>query len=125
MRSNGVECSDALNLVDDPATKSISVFSLCDLQEGDLVATIPKSACLTIRTCAARDAIETAGLAGCLGLAVALMYERALGPVSQWYRYFRVLPERECVPLVWSDEEVESLLAGTELDKVIPVSFSI
>lgn len=70
-------------------------------------------------TCGAREVIETAGLAGVLGLTVALMYERALGPASQWYDYFGVLPERECVPLVWSDEEVESLLAGTELDKVI------
>ncbi|KAJ1703294.1 hypothetical protein LUZ63_003073 [Rhynchospora breviuscula] len=119
MRSNGVECSDALSLVDDPSTKSISVFSLCDLREGDLVATIPKSACLTIRTCGAREAIEAAGLAGSLGLAVAVMYERALGPSSQWHDYFGVLPERECVPLVWSDEELESLLAGTELDKII------
>ncbi|XP_078182167.1 SET domain-containing protein [Carex rostrata] len=119
MRSNGVECSDALALVDDPSTKSISVLSISDLSEGDLVATIPKSACLTMLTCGAREVIETAGLAGVLGLTVALMYERALGPASQWYDYFGVLPERECVPLVWSDEEVESLLAGTELDKIV------
>jgi N-lysine methyltransferase SETD6 len=119
MRSNGVECSEALALVDDPATNSISIISICDLSEGDLVATIPKSACLTIRTCGAREVIELGGLAGSLGLAVAVMYERALGPASQWYDYFGVCPERECVPLLWSDDEVDRLLAGTELDKVV------
>ncbi|KAG1328175.1 N-lysine methyltransferase setd6 [Cocos nucifera] len=118
MRSQGIDWSDALELVDS-AVEGVSVRAICDLREGDLVATIPKLACLTIRTSRARDMIEGVGLVGCLGLAVALMYERSLGPESPWHGYLQLLPERECVPLVWSLEEVDSLLAGTELHKIV------
>ncbi|RWW50181.1 hypothetical protein BHE74_00043584 [Ensete ventricosum] len=117
MRSHGIDCSDALEL-DDAGSESgggISVRAVCDLTEGDLVATIPKSACLTIRTSGARDMIESAGLAGYLGLVVALMFERSRGPASPWQGYLQLLPERECVPLVWSLQEVDTFLSGTEL----------
>lgn len=62
--------------------------------------------------------IEEAELDGSLGLCVAVMYERSLGSDSTWDGYLQVLPERESVPLVWSLEEADSLLSGTELDKV-------
>ncbi|RWW03203.1 hypothetical protein GW17_00033653 [Ensete ventricosum] len=120
MRSHGIDCSDALEL-DDAGSESgggISVRAVCDLTEGDLVATIPKSACLTIRTSGARDMIESAGLAGYLGLVVALMFERSRGPASPWQGYLQLLPERECVPLVWSLQEVDTFLSGTELHMV-------
>ncbi|XP_073000422.1 uncharacterized protein [Typha latifolia] len=119
MRSHGIECSDALELVETAATNGICVRALCDLREGDLVATIPKNACLTIRTSGARAMIEEAGLSGFLGLAVAVMFERSLGPRSPWDAYLQLLPERECVPLVWSAEEVDALLGGTELEKAV------
>ncbi|CAL9131133.1 unnamed protein product [Musa textilis] len=117
MRSHGIDCSDALEL--DDAGGGISVRAVCDLTEGDLVATIPKSACLTVRTSGARDMIESAGLAGFLGLVVALMYERSRGPASPWQGYLQLLPERECVPLVWSLQEVDTFLSGTELHKAV------
>ncbi|ONK55008.1 uncharacterized protein A4U43_UnF8680 [Asparagus officinalis] len=63
--------------------------------------------------------IEEAELEGSLGLCVAVMYERSLGSDSPWDGYLQVLPERESVPLVWSLEEADSLLSGTELDKVV------
>ncbi|XP_020106210.1 N-lysine methyltransferase setd6 isoform X2 [Ananas comosus] len=119
MRSHGIECSDALELAEEAPGRGVFVAALCGLKEGDLVATIPKSACLTTRTSGARPLIEGAALGGCLALAVALMYERSLGPGSPWYGYLRLLPDRECVPLVWSASEVEELLAGTELDKTV------
>ncbi|XP_008802885.1 N-lysine methyltransferase setd6 [Phoenix dactylifera] len=118
MRSQGIDWSDALELADS-AVEGVSVRALCDLREGDLVSTIPKLACLTIRTSRSRDMIEGAGLVGFLGLTVALMYERSLGPESPWDGYLQLLPERECVPLVWSLEEVDSLLVGTELHKIV------
>nr|GMD49568.1 ribosomal lysine N-methyltransferase 3 [Ipomoea batatas] len=81
-----VEWSDALELV--ATESSVFVRAVCDLHEGDLVAKIPKESCLTIKTCGARQMIEEAELDGYLGLAVALMYERSLGPVSPWLVIF-------------------------------------
>ncbi|KAH0451273.1 hypothetical protein IEQ34_018572 [Dendrobium chrysotoxum] len=118
MKSHGFVYSDALEFVDS-IDSGFSVRALCDLKEGDLVATIPKSSCLTIRTSGISSVIDDAGLGGFLGLAMALMYERSLGAASPWEGYLQLLPERECVPLVWSLEEVDKLLVGTELHKII------
>ncbi|XP_028064917.1 fructose-bisphosphate aldolase-lysine N-methyltransferase, chloroplastic-like [Camellia sinensis] len=118
MKSQNIDCSDALNLIDH-AKEGISVRTLCDLHEGDLVATIPKHSCLTIKTSGARNLIETAGLEGYLGLSVALMYEKGLGHQSPWFGYLQLLPENECIPMLWSLEEVDSLLLGTELHKIV------
>ncbi|XP_010558785.1 PREDICTED: ribosomal lysine N-methyltransferase 3 [Tarenaya hassleriana] len=118
MRAHGVECSDALRLVDDPQD-GVSVRTLCDLKEGDVVANIPKKACLTMKTSGAREIIEAAGLDGYLGLSVALMYERSLGEQSPWSGYLQLLPLQEDLPLVWSLHDLDSLLLGTELHKVV------
>ncbi|KAK9228632.1 hypothetical protein WN944_021586 [Citrus x changshan-huyou] len=118
MRSQGLEYSDVLDFKDDPE-QGISVIALGDLKEGDLVATIPKSACLTVKTSGASDIIESAGLGGSLGLAFALMYEKSLGEDSPWAGYLQLLPHQECVPCVWSLEEVDSLLSGTELHEIV------
>ncbi|KAL5755381.1 hypothetical protein ACOSP7_023601 [Xanthoceras sorbifolium] len=118
MKSQGIEYSDALHFKDDPE-QGISVIALCDLKEGDVVATIPKNACLTVKTSGARDIIESAGLCGYLGLSVALMYERSLGHHSPWSGYLQLLPHHESLPFLWSVDEVDSLLSGTELHKTI------
>lgn len=117
MKWQGIECSDALQLCDCPST-GLSVRALCDLREGDVVARIPKLACLTIKTSAARDLVEAAGLDGYLGLSVALMFERSLGENSAWAPYLHHLPYQECLPSVWTSEEIDSLLSGTEIHKV-------
>ncbi|KAG9456990.1 hypothetical protein H6P81_001498 [Aristolochia fimbriata] len=117
MRNHQIDCSDVLAFKEDD--QGISVQAVCDLKEGDLVATIPKQACLTIKTSVANELIEEAGLGGSLGLSLALMFERSLGEESAWYGYLQLLPERECVPLVWSMEEVDTLLMGTELHKIV------
>ncbi|KAJ0097727.1 hypothetical protein Patl1_28187 [Pistacia atlantica] len=120
MSSHGIEYSDALHFKDDPE-RGISVVALCDLKEGDVVAKIPKTACLTVKTSGACQMIEAAGLGGILGLAVALMYERSLGEESSWAGYLQLLPHQECVPFAWSLAEVDSLLCGTELHKVLQI----
>ncbi|CAO2167246.1 unnamed protein product [Urochloa humidicola] len=118
MRAHGVVCSDALRLdASDPL--GVHVRAVAPLREGDLVATIPRGACLTPRTTGAAGAIEAAELGGCLALAVAVMYERARGADSPWDAYLQLLPDRESVPLVWPADEAERLLAGTELDKIV------
>lgn len=118
MISQGIEWSnDALDLTDTPE-EGISVKALRDLKEGDLVARIPKKACLTIKNSGARQMIEAAGLDGYLGLSVALMYEKSLGHESPWATYLHLLPQSECLPLLWTLDEVDHLLTGTELHKV-------
>ncbi|TQD74954.1 hypothetical protein C1H46_039513 [Malus baccata] len=125
MKQEGIECSDALDLRDDGATAGgvgISVRAVGDLKEGDVVARIPKLACLTIRTAAAAAEPEAAEALEneeeLVGLAVALMYERSLGERSRWAPYLELLSEEEAaaLPLVWSAQEVERLLQGTELE---------
>lgn len=115
---NGIEYSNSLQLcIDEGSVSGIGVRAVVDLKEGDIIATIPKKACLTIRTSAAGHMIEEAELGGALGLAVAFMYERSKGTNSPWYAYLQLLPHQECVPLVWTVDEVDTLLAGTELHK--------
>ncbi|TYH20303.1 hypothetical protein ES288_A05G420200v1 [Gossypium darwinii] len=117
MKSQGIQCSDTLDFMDCPQ-QGISVRALSDLHEGDVVAKIPKTACLTIKTSGAREMIESAGLDGHLGLSVALMYEKSLAQDSPWAGYLQLLPPQECLPLVWTLGEVDSLLSGTELHKI-------
>ncbi|KAL1191494.1 Ribulose-1,5 bisphosphate carboxylase/oxygenase large subunit N-methyltransferase [Cardamine amara subsp. amara] len=118
MEANGVDCSDALHLIDDQ-NYGVSVRAFCDLKEGDVVATISKTACLTIKTSGACEIIESADLDGSLGLSVAVMYERSLGEESPWAGYLQILPIQEDLPLVWSLDDLDSLLSGTELHKVV------
>jgi hypothetical protein len=118
MRSQGIEYSNALGFMDSPDGEGIAVRALFDLKVGDAVARIPKAACLTMRTSGASDLIENAGLGGSLGLAAALMYERSLGEDSPWAGYLQLLPPQECLPLLWTLDDLDSLLRGTELHKV-------
>uniref|UniRef100_A0ACD5VXI9 Uncharacterized protein n=1 Tax=Avena sativa TaxID=4498 RepID=A0ACD5VXI9_AVESA len=118
MRKHGVVCSDALCL-DASEAGGVYVRAVAALREGDVVATIPRRACLTPRTSGAAAAIEAAQLGGTLALAVAVMYERARGATSPWKYYLRLIPDREPVPLVWPRDEADRLLAGTELDKTV------
>ena len=124
MTSQGIQCSDALQFTDIP-DNGISVKALYDLREGDVVANVPKLACLTVKTTSASSIIEEVGLGGYLGLSVALMYERSLGENSNWAGYLQLLPDKECVPLLWSLQDVDQFLCGTELHKVSPLPFSL
>lgn len=117
MKSNAFEWSDALDFVDTPED-GIAVKALCEMKEGDVVAKMPKEACLTIKTSGACEIIENACLGGYLGLAIAIMYERSLGEESPWAGYLQLLPQQESLPLVWTIDEVNHLLCGTELHQV-------
>lgn len=117
MKSQGIDCSDALEITH-CGEQGISVYAKCDLEEGDVVATIPKDSCLTVKTSGAKDIIEEYGFEGPLGLSFALMYEISLSHASPWAPYLHLLPDSESLPLVWTLNEVNSLLCGTELHKV-------
>lgn len=125
MSSHGIQWStDGLEFIETPE-EGISVKALRDLKEGEVVATIPKTACLTMKTTGACRIIQSAGLSGCLGLSVALMYEMSLGEESPWAAYLQLLPEKESLPLVWTVDEIDHLLRGTELHKVTPDKITI
>ncbi|XP_016572859.2 ribosomal lysine N-methyltransferase 3 isoform X2 [Capsicum annuum] len=116
MKWQCVECSEALELV---VSTNSWVRALCDLDDGDLVAIIPKESCLTVKASGARQMVEEAELEGILALGVAIMYERSLGPLSPWFGYLQLLPYAEPIPLLWSPSEIDSLLVGTELHKIV------
>ncbi|WCJ30587.1 SET domain-containing protein [Euphorbia peplus] len=120
MNSHGIQWSiDALEFIDTPQDGGISVKALRDLNDGEVVATIPNSACLTINTTGASHIIQSAGLSGCLGLSVALMYEMSLRDESPWAAYLQLLPDREPLPLVWTLDQIDHFLRGTELHKIV------
>ncbi|KAH9611147.1 hypothetical protein KSS87_004810 [Heliosperma pusillum] len=72
MTSNNIQHTDALHFTDDELA-GISVFTTRHLHEGDLIATIPKQSCLTIKTSGASELIEAVGLEGSFGLSVAII----------------------------------------------------
>ncbi|XP_049392604.1 ribosomal lysine N-methyltransferase 3 [Solanum stenotomum] len=125
MKSQHVECSDALDVVVTTNSSAVSVRALCDLNVGDLVATIPKESCLTVKTSGARQMIEESKLEGILALAVVIMYERSLGPLSPWFGYLQLIPYSESIPLLWSLSQIDSLRAGTELHKLKAEHFGV
>ncbi|KAL2325218.1 hypothetical protein Fmac_024276 [Flemingia macrophylla] len=118
MKSKGFQWSDALEFVE-IQEEGIAVRALCQLKEGDVVAKMPKEACLTTKTSGASEIIEEAGLDGHLGLAFTIMYERSLGADSPWVGYLQLLPLQECVPICWTLDEVNELLCGTELHQTV------
>lgn len=118
MRDNDITYSDALSFRIGNTVADMGIRAECDLCNGDVIATIPKQACLTVLTTQATDLIAEAELGGGLGLAVALMYERSLGDLSKWYGYLQLIPFQQCLPFVWSQDEIDRLLTGTELHKV-------
>lgn len=54
------------------------------MAEGERLCTIPKAACISIRTTELADVIEAEELGGGLGLVLAVMHERSLGSQSKW-----------------------------------------
>ncbi|XP_017248554.1 ribosomal lysine N-methyltransferase 3 isoform X2 [Daucus carota subsp. sativus] len=119
MKLHGINYIDALRFIQNEENDAVWVKTVADLHQGDLVATIPKQSCLTMKTSGARHVIEEAGLDGYLGLSVALMYEKSLGPDSPWFAYLQLMPQFEPIPLLWSFDELDLFLSGTELHKIV------
>lgn len=55
-----------------------------EIAEGERLCTIPKAACLSIRTTQLADVIEAEELGGGLGLVLAVLHEMSLGEESKW-----------------------------------------
>ncbi|KAL4858939.1 N-lysine methyltransferase setd6 [Chlorella vulgaris] len=122
MESVGIEHNrNAIRLVDAAAGCSglaLGVQAVRDVAEGERLCTIPKAACISIRTTELADVIEAEELGGGLGLVLAVMHERSLGPQSKWHGYFASLPPREYLPIFWDPKQL-LLLRGTELEQVV------
>ena len=78
MKLNDINYNDALQF-NQPHENGAFSKILSDLHIGDLVATIPKQSCLTMKTSGARHVFEDSGVDGYFGLSIALMYEKSLG----------------------------------------------
>lgn len=63
---------------------ALGVVAVADVPEGAPLCTIPKAACLSIRTSPIADIIEREGLGGGLGLVLAVLHEISLGTDSEW-----------------------------------------
>ncbi|KND02469.1 protein-lysine N-methyltransferase [Spizellomyces punctatus DAOM BR117] len=98
-------------VADGPA---FGVIAKMNLLEGDTVCTISKDAVVSVKNCGIADIIEEAEIGGVFGLAFALMYELSLGARSPWSGYLQSLPQRENLPMFWSDQDLEEL-NGTDL----------
>lgn len=98
------------------ASGDLGVFATEPLQRGKALATIPKSAVLSIVNTAAADAIKNSDLRGGLGLIFAILYERhTLQRKSKWHSYLKALPTREFIPTFWSSKQL-ACLRGTDLE---------
>ncbi|KFM23719.1 Ribosomal N-lysine methyltransferase 3 [Auxenochlorella protothecoides] len=100
-----------------PNGSSLSIHSRRPLPAGHHLCTIPKDACLSVRNASCSDIIMEENMCSGLGLVMAVMHERLLGPKSR-HGYFCSLPEREYLPVFWGPEEL-ALLQGTELGDAI------
>lgn len=118
MKTQSIEYTNSLQFIIEQ-DQQVCVKTLSDLHRGDVIATIPKQSCLTVKSSGAYRFIEDFCLEGYMALSVALMYEKSLGQHSPWFGYLHQLPDRNPdVPLLWSIDEIDRLLVGTELHKV-------
>ncbi|KAI8880388.1 SET domain-containing protein [Backusella circina FSU 941] len=93
------------------------VFATKNLKKENTLVKIPKECVLSTQTTGIANILEEEQLEGGCALALAVLYELAIGEDSPWYPYLQTLPEEgEDLPLFWEDEEQE-LLAGTEVYK--------
>ena len=64
---------------------ALGVQAVADVPEGAHLCTIPKAACISIRTSSIADILEAENLGGGLGLTLALLHEMSLKEKSKWW----------------------------------------
>jgi len=96
---------------------SLRILSLDDIQAGQLLATIPKDACITVHNTEISDILAEEELGGGLGLVIAVWFEKQVGRKSKWAGYFASCPESEYLPVFWTEDQLR-LLSGTEIENM-------
>ncbi|RKP23724.1 hypothetical protein SYNPS1DRAFT_30521 [Syncephalis pseudoplumigaleata] len=112
----------------------LGIFARKPLKEDDIVCRIARSAILSAKNCGITNILEDAmchsegegeeeeegegGLSDRVALTLGVMFELARGETSPWYGYLQSLPQREPLPIFWSDEPL-AWLKGTELEESI------
>ena len=90
----------------------MGIFSQRDLQKNSTLATIPKSAILSIvnsRLCDSLQALDGAFKRSDQALAFAYADEKKRGADSPFHGYIATVPDYEPIPLLWSDEALGAL----------------
>ncbi|KAH6563191.1 hypothetical protein BASA50_003888 [Batrachochytrium salamandrivorans] len=95
-----------------------SVVAKNVLDVNSILCSIPKEAILSVKNCGIADILEEQELQGALGLTVALMFERSIGTASPWFGYLQSLPQREGIPLFWSQKQIAEL-KGTAMEALL------
>ncbi|KZT13317.1 SET domain-containing protein [Laetiporus sulphureus 93-53] len=105
--SNGISIQPSISLLDVPDA-GITVRSYEDIPLHTIVASIPKSAILSVRSSVLAHSIPPApyGHSARLALALALYAEILTGPTSRFYGYLQSLPARTVpIALLWGSAD--------------------
>ncbi|KAJ1341038.1 hypothetical protein BSLG_004508 [Batrachochytrium salamandrivorans] len=96
-----------------------SVVAKNVLDVNSILCSIPKEAILSVSWFTlCLPTLEEQELQGALGLTVALMFERSIGTASPWFGYLQSLPQREGIPLFWSQKQIAEL-KGTAMEALL------
>jgi len=118
MRANRIrwdeEAIEIRSSVEGLSGMAMGVFASRDISAGEILCTIPKETCLTVKTSSISEILQGEGLDGQLGLIVAVLHEWSLGASSKWHEYLAALPSREYLPFFWRGDELK-LLKGIGL----------
>lgn len=94
---------------------ALGIFARRQINEGEELAIIPKSSCISIlNNKDIAPIIQEEGLQGTLGLILSLMHEILLGRQSAWWGYIQSLPQFEHIPQLWSSHNLKHL-KGTSI----------
>ncbi|KZT66835.1 SET domain-containing protein [Daedalea quercina L-15889] len=131
---NGIRLHPSLRIRtnDSDAPRSLAVFSDAFIKLNDIVASIPKSAILSVKSCTLAHRIPSApyGLGSQLALSLALSHEIAQAAASRWHGYLQSLPTSAVpIALLWGDhdafgvdsdgEEATTWITGTEVERAV------
>lgn len=114
LQSVDIEYNEECIRIEGDSPGTLSIVALQDIEEGATLAKIPKDACITIYTTALSDILADEGLAGGLGVVIAVWYEKGIGASSRWAGYFESMRDSEYLPIFWTEKELD-LLEGSEI----------
>ncbi|KAM9301684.1 N-lysine methyltransferase SETD6 [Gastrophryne carolinensis] len=122
---SGVQFSPKVYVSPTEAVAQYGMMAAEELQAGEIVFSIARSALLSQRSARIHRLLEEEGdslqsSSGWVPLLIALLYE-ATAPDSPWAPYFNLWPQLEPpdLPMFWSEEERAELLCGTGVAEAV------